>query len=117
MFMAAHTYLRVEEGPFSEAQNRDNLELILAVTSKLYERYNMLWPLFARLCVDVGQSKHGELIDGRYREASARLMETEGKANPNIAQRLKEHPMPGMLPRMASAKQCGVENVAAALPG
>ena len=108
MFMAAHAYLRVEEGPFSEERNKDSLELILAVANKLYERYNMLWPLFARLCQDIAQSKYSKIVDGRYRDAITRLSEVEMKNNVYLAQRMKEHPMPGLLPRIITDED-GVE--------
>ena len=100
--MAGHAYLRMSETPFSEERNRDCLELILAVAHKLYERYNMLWPVFARLCQDIAQSKYSKIVDGRYSETVARLMEVELKNNVYLAQRMKEHPMPGLLARVAS---------------
>ena len=105
MFMAAHAYVRIEQEPFNEERNRDCLELILAVAFKLQERHTVLWPLFTRLCGDVDQSKHSHLVHDQYRETTTRLMDIEGKANMPLTQRLKEQPMPGLLPLSQRLKE------------
>lgn len=102
MFMAAHAYLRVGDAPFTEEQSKDNLELILAAASRLYERYSMLRPLFGRLGADISQSKYSKLIDDRYKEISARALGTDMKSNLQLAHRMKDHPMPDLLPGTAN---------------